>query len=89
MPIKIVALALAGLGFGAGLWAARLWWRASAEQPKLSGRLDEWRDDQDIEWIVALLGVIQTSGALNGRAAMWTAVSVGFNAVSTLIGTCS
>jgi hypothetical protein len=68
----ILALTFAGAGFIAGLRAAWLWWRASAEKPTISGNLDAWRNIQDTEWIAALLTAAQASGKLNGQAAMWT-----------------
>jgi molybdopterin-guanine dinucleotide biosynthesis protein B len=82
----ILALTFAGAGFIAGLRAAWLWWRASGEKPTISWNQDAWRDIQDAEWIVALLGAVQASGKLNGQAAIWTAASVVLNAVSTCLG---
>jgi hypothetical protein len=82
----ILALTFAGAGFIAGLRAAWFWWRASGEKPTISWNQDAWRDIQDAEWIVALLGAVQASGKLNGQAAIWTAASVVLNAVSTCLG---
>lgn len=89
--MKEASIILAIIAFIAGLRAAYLWYCASKVHV-----VPFWSDGQSFEpvdpvmaqghWNVATQQTIAESGKFNQRAAMWTAVSIGISAGSTLIG---
>ncbi len=88
---KWTSLGFALIAFSAGLRAALLWYRASKVEI-----VPMWVEDgrmepldmglSHLEWIVAILKSQNKAGDLNRVAAVWTAISIGFSAVATLVG---
>lgn len=75
---------------GTGWRAARLWLDASKVQPD-----PDWTVEcpepviselSQMDWTVAMLGAGRDSGALNARAARWTAAAVILTAVQSAAG---
>jgi hypothetical protein len=88
---KWISLGFAIIAFVAGLRAALLWYRASKVEI-----VPMWVDDgrmepldmglSNLEWIVAILKSQNKAGDLNRVAAIWTAISIGFRSIATLVG---
>lgn len=75
---------------GAGLRAALLWWDASAVQPDPGWTFESPEpvipELSQMAWTAAILRAAQDSGALNARAARWTAAAVVFAAIQSVAG---
>jgi hypothetical protein len=89
--MKYVSIGIAVLSLGAGLIAAWYWYKASRVHI-----LPFWRTDTGVmepldvgqsnaAWIVAQLQTTQTSGRLNGIAALWTAAAVILGGISSIV----
>lgn len=93
--MKWVSLAAVMVSFGAGMWAAWLWWRSSRVRAN-----PEWVRDYrtglpmqpvdptltQMSWFDALLRASEEAAALNARAALWTAITVVVGLVAGLTG---
>ena len=81
-------LTLAVAAFGSGARAARLWWQGS-RVPIDPTWAESFRPVDPIQaeegWLTGMLQAIQTSGGLNARAAVLSAVSVGAAGAQSLV----
>ncbi|WP_206998998.1 hypothetical protein [Trinickia mobilis] len=74
-----------------GVYAARLWHQASKIDViptyALYGQIEPVGDASSsaADWIDGLLRASQESSNLNRKAALWTAISVGLGAITTVI----
>lgn len=84
--MRLIAVILAVLGLGCGLKAARLWYKSS--QVKINPEGLEPVDEQlrTMWWQSAQVEAADRGAALNGRAAIWTALAVGLSAASAVAG---
>ena len=74
-----------------GLKSAHLWYKASqVTSAPMSARFGNPAPAEPVaaqaDWIGGLLQSAKESGDLNRRAAIWTAASVGFTAIATVVG---
>jgi hypothetical protein len=87
--VKAVALGLAIVGLLAGLWAARLWWRASRVEIVPTyiehGRIEPVGGSQ-MDWILGTIKASNNSSRLNARAAIWTAVAIVLSTAASVVG---
>jgi hypothetical protein len=91
--MKIASVTLALTALITGIVAAIYWYRSSKLQvvPMWStlptGELFEPLDRQDSQsgWIVGMLQSLSASADLNAKAALWTAASVVFSAISSVL----
>lgn len=85
----IAGFAAAGAA-GTGFRAAQLWLRASAVQPDPGWTFEHPEpvipELSQMGWTVAILNAGRDSGALNARAARWTAAAVILAAVQSAAG---
>lgn len=100
MTLLRLAVILSVLAFGTGLVAAYYWYRSSQIQPDPGWRVGppspELTDLRPIEpldleaknsgRVLAAVQAFSESAELNKRAAIWTAVSVAFAAISSICG---
>jgi hypothetical protein len=74
-------------GLAAGLWAAYCWWKASKVEIDPGG-VEQTCDPELIQmsWTTGIMKAVGESARLNKIAALWTAVAVLLNAVSSVLG---
>lgn len=92
MRYLVVSLAMAA--FASGVIAARYWYKAS--KVHVIPMWEEYEQMKPVDpsqsaahWIVATVETIRKAGALNVRAATWTAISITFGALSSVLSTFS
>jgi hypothetical protein len=84
---KIASIVLSLLGLMSGLIAAYYWFAASRVVITPTGRMESGDAQLNtMGWVVANMDAFSRSGALNQRAAEWTAATV---LVSTFASVCS
>jgi hypothetical protein len=87
MTMKWVYLGLVGLSFVTGIVAAFYWYRSSRIEIKAAWEVEPG-DEQlsQAGWIGGTLEAFTASASLNAKAALWTASSVAFAALSAVAG---
>jgi hypothetical protein len=86
--VDLLAVVTALVGF----YAAKLWLQSSRVQivptwAKYGGiEQTDSESQSNVDWIVGILEASDEAAKLNRRAARWTAVSVAFGALTTIVG---
>lgn len=84
--MKVIAVVCAVVSFGTGLAAAFYWYRASKIGVSPGWNVEPGEAERNIMgWVSGCMIAITASGKLNTIAALLTAVSVGFGAISNLL----
>ena len=84
--MKVIGLVCALITLITGLIAAHYWHRASKVPIVPSWRVEPGESDASmLGWQSGTIEAFSKSGQLNKVAARWTAVSVGFGAISTFV----
>lgn len=102
--LKLIYCALSLLAFGVGLYAAYLWYLASkvsiapawdlkiprdviAKSPET--QVSDVVNNNIMGWVTGVMVAFRKSGALNRRAALWTAVTVAVTSLASLLSSLS
>ena len=84
--MRVIGLVFAFFGFVTGLIAAHRWLRASKVPIVPTWKIEPGESDASQQgWQVGTMMAFNKSGELNKKAAGWTAVSVGLQAIGTFI----
>jgi hypothetical protein len=85
--MKVISACLALIALGMGLMAAWKWYFASQIQPKPNWKFEPVEPTlRRMGWDTATLEAFDSIGRLNATAALWTAASVVFSALSSIAG---
>jgi uncharacterized membrane protein len=86
--VKVIALVCAFISLITGLVAAYYWYRASKVGISPGWKLESGEAEKNIMgWVTGCMIAITASGKLNKLAALLTAVSVAFGAISNFLMT--
>jgi hypothetical protein len=89
--MKLIGLLFALIALFSGLVSAYYWYRASLVKiaPAWKLEIEGDREKNIMGWVTGNMIAFRESGILNKQAALWTAVTVLFGAISSLLGVLS